>query len=285
MPEVGAQRKTLDPFRVVNRSISPFIGHLGLQIRVSTDNERNASSWRSRSLGIVKRAGKREEDFGPYGSKMDQCRRMERFGVTGAQREWADPLGVKRLPALRKFRLLRVILRMLRRQNGNRRCILAVPLFAFGNIELKAIRAGKVPCRACHGKSHFLVRCPNVAVNPESFEIIGADRVKRCVLRARIVFQPLSTVFEPEREGDRPSGKIEQIAVHSEIAQRQLKGSGPVQGYINSANSGRAVATEKSQERIKCRRRVGIQQRCTQPGLANNAPGEVFLVVSRITKT
>src|SRR5438046_2715683 len=30
MPEVSAQRKTLDPFRTVNRSISPFVSDLRL---------------------------------------------------------------------------------------------------------------------------------------------------------------------------------------------------------------------------------------------------------------
>src|SRR5262249_6377959 len=160
---------------------------------------------------------------------------------TGAQGKCADPLGVKRLPAHREFRLLCVILRMLCRKKCGCRRILAVPLFAFGNIELKAIRAGKVPCWACYGKSQFLVGCPNVAVNPYSLGIGRADRIKRGVLGARVAFPSLSTVFKPEREGDRPSGKIEQIAVDSEIAQRQLKGSGPFQGYIDSANGGRAV--------------------------------------------
>src|SRR5437773_11430655 len=109
---------------------------------------------------------------------------MEGFGVTGAQGECADPLGVKRLPAHREFRLLRVILRMLRGENRSRRSVLTVPLFAFGNIELKAIRAGKIPGCACPRKSHFLVACPNVAVNLESSGTDGADRVKCGVLRA-----------------------------------------------------------------------------------------------------
>src|SRR5262245_38863042 len=120
---------------------------------------------------------------------------MERLGVTGAQGECADPLGVKRLPAHREFRLLRVVLRMLRFEGCSGRRVLTVPLFAFGNIDLKAICAGKVPCGARYRKSHFLVSCPNVAVNPYSFEIGGSDRVKCGVLRVRVAFPSLSTVF------------------------------------------------------------------------------------------
>lgn len=166
MPEVSAQRKAFDPFRAVNHSISPFVGNLGLQIGVSTCDERNASSWRSQSLGIEKSVGKREKEFASSGTKVGQCRRMERFGVTGAQCECADPLRVKRLPAHREFWFLCVVLRMLRFEGASCRCVLTVPLFAFGNIELEAIRTGKFPCWTCHGKSHFLVGCPNVAVNP-----------------------------------------------------------------------------------------------------------------------
>src|SRR5262249_14357381 len=114
MPEVSAQRKTFGPFRAVNRSISPFISNLGLQIGVPTEDDRNARSWRSQSPGIEKRDRKREKDFAPYGIKVRQCRRVERLGITRAQGNCADPLEVKRLPAHREFGLLRVILRMLR---------------------------------------------------------------------------------------------------------------------------------------------------------------------------
>ena len=136
---------------------------------------------------------------------------------------------------------------------------MAVPLFALRNIELKAIRAGKLPCWAGHRKSHFLVGRPNITVNPRSLGIEGTDRVRRSVLRAGVVRPPLSTVLSPGRKGDRPSRKFEQIAVEMKIAQRQLKGAGAMQGYIDSANGRRAVAAEESQERIKRRRRIGIE--------------------------
>ena len=37
MPPVGAQCQTLDPFRTVNRSIGPFIGHFRMQVGISYD--------------------------------------------------------------------------------------------------------------------------------------------------------------------------------------------------------------------------------------------------------
>ena len=213
---------------------------------------------------------------------------MKRFAVTAAQGQRANPLGVKRLPAHGKFRLLRVILRMLRRAKegwSSRRCVLAVPFLALGNIELEAVRAGKVPRRAGHRNSHFLIGCPNVPVHPEASKLRGTDRVKRGVLRVGIVPPPLPTVLEPEREGDRPGGKIEQIAVDSEISQRQLKLAGVMQGNIDPANGGLAVATEESQEGIKRCSRIGIQQRFAQARLAHHATKEIFLVIPGITKT
>src|SRR6476646_9526854 len=96
---------------------------------------------------------------------------MKRFGITTAEGQRSHPLGIKRLPAHRKFWLLRVVLRVLRwdkwqvRYGENRRGILAVPFLALGNVELEAVRAGEVPHRAGDRKSHFLVGCPNVPVH------------------------------------------------------------------------------------------------------------------------
>ena len=82
-----------------------------------------------------------------------------------------------------------------------------------------------------------------------------------------------------------PAGKIEQIAIDSEIAQWQLKFAGGMQSNINSADRGLAVATEESQEGIKRCGRIRIQQRFAQARLAHHATRESFLVVPGITKT
>src|SRR5256885_3955753 len=70
MPEVSTQRKPLDPFRTVNRSISPFVSDLRLQVGVSTYDHRNARSFRSQSLGIAKIAGKNRSARRPCRSKV-----------------------------------------------------------------------------------------------------------------------------------------------------------------------------------------------------------------------
>src|SRR5205807_10309032 len=46
---------------------------------------------------------------------------------------------------------------MFRRQDGSRRCILAVPFFAFGDVELEAVRSWQLPRRAGHRNTHFLI--------------------------------------------------------------------------------------------------------------------------------
>src|SRR5438552_19113455 len=95
---------------------------------------------------------------------------MKCLGVTGAQRQRADPLGIKRLPAHRKFRFLCVVLRVLRwdkRQEADRQdsgSVLAVPFLALGNVELEAVRTGRVPRRAGDGEAKLLIGCPDVAI-------------------------------------------------------------------------------------------------------------------------
>src|SRR6476469_6608466 len=96
---------------------------------------------------------------------------MKRFAITAAQGQGADPLGIHWLPAYGKFRLLCVILRMLRRDKWqgcggqNSRGVLAEPFLALGNIELEAVCTGKVPQRTGHWESHFLVSRPDVPVH------------------------------------------------------------------------------------------------------------------------
>src|SRR6266699_2683968 len=70
MPEVSTHRKTLDPFRTVNRSISPFVSDLRLQVGVSTYDDRNARSLRSLSLRIAKIAGKNRSALSPCRCKV-----------------------------------------------------------------------------------------------------------------------------------------------------------------------------------------------------------------------
>ena len=75
-----------------------------------------------------------------------QCRSMERLGIAATQGECADILGIKRLPADRYLRLLRIILTVRRpaRENSRRqhsRGIVAVPFFSFGKVHLEAVEA------------------------------------------------------------------------------------------------------------------------------------------------
>src|SRR6266536_3622489 len=117
MPKIRAQRKTVNPFRTVYRSVGPFIGDLRLQIGVSSLDDPNESSWRSQSLRIAKQVGERSEEFGACRSKIGECRRMKPFAVSATQGERANPVGVKRLPAHGELRLLRVKLGVLRFQD------------------------------------------------------------------------------------------------------------------------------------------------------------------------
>src|ERR1700675_3691708 len=54
MPVVSTQSKTLDPFRTVDRSVSPFVSDLRLQVGVPTYEDRNLGSSRSQSTWVVK---------------------------------------------------------------------------------------------------------------------------------------------------------------------------------------------------------------------------------------
>src|SRR6266850_7345603 len=102
MPKISAQGKASDPFRTVNRSIRPVIGNLRLQERVPGDEYPDCGTLGCRSRWIEKI----EENFGPCWRKVGQCRRMKPFAVSAAQGKSTNPLGVKRLPANRKFGLL-----------------------------------------------------------------------------------------------------------------------------------------------------------------------------------
>ena len=139
---------------------------------------------------------------------------MKRFAIAAAKGERTDPLWIKRLPAHRKFRFLCVILRVLRRDRWqacdgqNCRGVLAVPFLALGNIELEAVRTGKVPQRAGHWKSHFLIGRPDVPVHSGRFEIGSALRAKGGAQCVGIVLPPLATVFESAAKETGPAGRL-----------------------------------------------------------------------------
>src|SRR5262245_57450609 len=96
---------------------------------------------------------------------------MKRFGIAAAQCKGADVFRINRLPANRDLRFLRVVLAMRgrlkwecsARQHG--RGVLAVPLFALGKVNLKAIKTGEVPRRTCKWDAYFLVDRPNITVH------------------------------------------------------------------------------------------------------------------------
>src|SRR5437899_12642526 len=104
---------------------------------------------------------------------------MKPFAVTGPQGERANPAGVERLPPNGELRLLRVKLGVFLRQNGRScggRCILAIPFFALGDVELEAVRSWQLPRRAGHRNMHFLTGCQNVAARLSVLEIGEPDR-------------------------------------------------------------------------------------------------------------
>src|SRR5262249_20768241 len=95
---------------------------------------------------------------------------------------------------------------------------------------------------------------------------------------------PLATVLDASCKGDRPSREIEQVAVDSEITQRQLKFTDLKKGNIHSANGSVTVPTKEPQERIKRCSRIRIQQRCAQSRTAHRAAPEELLLISGVTK-
>src|SRR5437588_5084231 len=171
MPKVGAQGKILAPVRTVNRSIRPFISDLWIQERIPGHDYPDGGALGSQPFGIVQFA--QRKTLHPCRCNVGQSRGMKRFAVSAAQGEGTNPLGVKRLPANGKFRLLRVVLRVLLRQNGSRRGILAIPFLALGNAELETVRSWKIPTGACHRNTDLLLGAPNVTVPPGCVEILA----------------------------------------------------------------------------------------------------------------
>src|SRR4029077_13018666 len=92
-------------------------------------------------------------------------------------------------------------------------------------------------------------------------------------------------MLEPDREGDRPGGKIEQIAIEMEIGQWQLKLAGAMQSNVDPAYCRLRVLTLESKEGIKRCGRARIQQHSAYACVAYHATMEVFLVVPGIPET
>src|SRR4029077_12994889 len=93
---------------------------------------------------------------------------MKPFAVSAAQDESANPLGLKRLPAHGKFWLLCIKLGVFlgenRRTSSSRRCILAIPFLALGDVELETVCSWQLPGWAGHRNTHFCIGSPNVPV-------------------------------------------------------------------------------------------------------------------------
>src|SRR5437868_13884757 len=100
---------------------------------------------------------------------------MKPFAVTAAQGKSTNPLRVKRLPADGKFRLLCIKVSVFLGENpmtsSSRRCVLAIPFFALGDVELETVCSWEVQRRASHRNTHLLISVPNVAAYLSGFVI------------------------------------------------------------------------------------------------------------------
>src|SRR5439155_17463770 len=134
------------------------------------------------------------------------------------------------------------------------------PFFALGEVNLEAIESGEVPRWTGERDSYFLVDRPNIPVHPGASSIGGADALKGRIERVTIACPPRRVVLSPQSKRDRPRGKIEQVAIKSEVANWQLIFARVMQSNINSLPSSRCVVGSEIQERIKCCRRIGIQK-------------------------
>src|SRR5207249_11562132 len=105
MPPVRAYSKALEPFRAVNNSVRPFIGHFRLYAGISTNALLDHFLGQSR-----KRIDHRCEALPACRRHLESCWRVERFGVAATQGKRADILRVKRLPPHRDLWLLPLIL-------------------------------------------------------------------------------------------------------------------------------------------------------------------------------
>ena len=196
---------------------------------------------------------------------------MKGFGITSAQSDSANVFGIQRLPANGHLRLLRVIPGARVRNKWCQNClsVLAEPFLALGKVNLEAVEAGEVPCRACERYSNFFVDRPDIAVDFCRLAVGRTDRLECYVQRIRFAIPPLTVIFAADRERNRPRGKIEQVAVNRGIVQRQFICGGVMQVNIHCGPGRSRIMASKIQERIKCCCRVCAQQRLSQAGLAD----------------
>ena len=106
-------------------------------------------------------------------------------------------------------------------------------LLALSEVHLQAVKPGKVPRRAGERYPHFLVDSPHIAIDPEALPIHRANRFKRVIERIAIAREPRRVVLAADREGDRPRGKIKQVAVEGQVTYRQFIFTGILQVHIN----------------------------------------------------
>src|SRR4029453_2352016 len=97
----------------------------------------------------------------------------------------------------------------------------------------EAVEARKVPRRAGERYPHFLVNSPDIPVHFEALPIHRANGLKRDVKRIAIAGEPRRVVLATDREGDRPRGKIKQVAVEGQVTYRELIFTGILQVPIN----------------------------------------------------
>src|SRR5215813_9010578 len=91
-------------------------------------------------------------------------------------------------------------------------------------------------------------------------------------------------ILAAERERHRTGGKIKQVTIDRGVGQRQLKGGRVMQVDINPVDRRIGIATKVTQERIKGRSRVGVEQRVAQTRLAHLTKGQVRSLVARVAE-
>src|SRR6266576_6857576 len=91
-------------------------------------------------------------------------------------------------------------------------------------------------------------------------------------------------ILAAERKRHWSRGKIKQVAINRGVSQWQLKGGRVMQVNINPAYRRIGIATEETNERIKGRGRVRIQQRVSQTGLASLTHGQVLALVASVAE-
>ena len=104
----------------------------------------------------------------------------------------------------------------------HRRGIVAIPFLSLSKVYLKAVERGEVPRGAGERNPYFLIDSPDIPVDPEALPVRRANRAKGGIERITIAGKPRRIVFAAYGEGDRPRGKVKQVAIDDAIVDRQL---------------------------------------------------------------